>query len=143
MAYTTANKITSKAPEPPDPAVQVVTADVESAEGASESRIDRVLRMAERIVGNLAPPDGEPRSEGYRRAAADAEVAVFEYLWDTKGYVGTARSAAGSSVSYQSNPAVLRIVEDAMGDYATGGGGTAAASVSNVSPEPLWSEPPC
>lgn len=121
MAYTTANKTTSGPADPADPQLQSVTADVEQAQGAPETRIDRVLRMAEGTVKDLAPPPaGQPRPEDYRQAAADAEIAVFEYIWDTRGIVSSQSSLVGSSVSYQSDPQVLKIVSQTMGKYAGG-----------------------
>lgn len=123
MAYTTANRVASVAPDPPDATLQIVTDDVQQAQGAPQGRIDRVLRTAERIVKNLAPPDAEPRSEDYRQAAADTEISIFEYIWETRGIVSSQSSIVGTSVSYQSDPQVLKILRDAMGDYYTGGEG--------------------
>lgn len=119
--------------------------DVAEYAAEPEPRQDRLLRSAHRTVDDVAPPappDG--RTEAYKEAARDAEIAVLEYLLTTQG--GILKSAALSGVDSQtfaSFDVVARLVRGAMGSYAAPGEeaspGSSNATVFNVSPYPLWS----
>ena len=150
MAYTTANNVASVAPDPPDATVVVVTADVEAAQGGPQGRIDRMLRTAEGIVRDLAPPPenvtGE-EAEKYRQTAADGEVAVFEYLWESKPHLER-DTRLDMSATYRRDPdkALQSLVRSVMGRFYVGPRVVPTrdetvepkAVVHNVSPEPLW-----
>jgi hypothetical protein len=149
MAYTTANGVASVAPDPPDASIQVVTDDVEAAQGAPQGRIDRILRTAEGIVRDLAPPpaeDEDPQNE-YPRAAADGEVAVFEYLWESKPHLerGTWLDAS-ATYRRDSDKALQGLVRSVMGRFYVGPRIVPPrdetiepkAVVHNVSDKPLW-----
>lgn len=124
--------------------------DADDPEFGPEVRVGRLVRTASNIVKDLVnepPMEGDPPAwpSDFRVAARDATIGVFWYLWDTKGYIsGTRVSGEGMAVgdNYQSNPQILAIVARTMGTYAKageeGGGEGAAASVHNVTPEPLW-----
>ena len=117
--------------------------DIEDFSDIPEAKQDRYLRQAYRTVARLAPPLS-PGDEAYREAARDAELAVVEYLLTTGG--GTLKSSALSGVStesYAGLDAVQRMVANAMGGYYVGEiakspSDTGAASVFNVSDEPLF-----
>lgn len=116
--YTTANLTTT---------VSAVE-QAESATGFPESRRDRLLRTAERIVAGLAPPPEEESAE-YWQAASDAEIAVFAYMATTDENIISSESLSGISTSYRSyQEAVRPIVSDAMGRYYGAGSNKAYIS---------------
>lgn len=91
------------------------------AQGQPEVKVDAVLRDAERILRRLAPPpdtDDAGELERYRQAAADCELRLFEYLFETRGYISGQRSIVGSSINFAQSPAVAEIVRQSMGEYA-------------------------
>ncbi len=98
----------------------------DGAEGGNARTLEVTLRTASKIVVNRseAPaPDaaGNPSPElpDYEEAAADAELMVARYLWDTDaGQMAGRRSVVGSSITYQKDPAVLSLISQAMGPYA-------------------------
>lgn len=98
----------------------------DGARGGNGNTLRVTLRTASRIVANTseAPePDAEgnpsPEVADYEEAAADAELLVARYIWDTDaGQMAGRRSIVGSSVTWQKDPAVLSLISQAMGPYA-------------------------
>lgn len=88
--------------------------------------LEVTLRTASRIVANRSEPpapaeDGTPSPEfpDFEEAAADAELMVARYVWDTDaGQKAGRRSIVGTSVTYQKDPAVLSLIAEALGPYA-------------------------
>lgn len=113
MAYTTANSVTT------DPASGVGLVKVQdyddSFAGASQVRLDTLLRRAERRVKDIAPPAGTPTDE-YRAAARDAELLAFDYLFKNPGYLES-HSVLDESVSYAKGDALTRIISETMGGF--------------------------
>lgn len=111
MAYTTINGTTET----------MAAGFYPGAQGQPEILVDTTLRLAERVVKNLAPtPDEDPIPTDYTTGASDAELFVFRYIFRTEGYIGGQRSLVGSSITYSSDPKVLELVRQAMGDYVGG-----------------------
>ena len=115
----------------------------DGAQGGNPITLERTLRVASRIVrnGSIAPePDAEgndsPNLPDYLEAANDAELMVARWIWDTDGGATSSESSVvNTSKSYQSNPKVLELIGDAMGEYAkpkeeAGGGDSGIARVS-------------
>ena len=133
MAYETANGTTT----------QSATDYCEAAKGAAAVRADAVLRRAERVVRSLAPSPSTPPDDEYKRAAADAELAAFEHLWQRPSYLKREDWLDGSA-TYADEGALAGVVRDAMGRYyagedeASGESGAGGAAVFNVSDEPLF-----
>jgi hypothetical protein len=133
VAYQTANGV----------ATQNATDYFEKARGSAEVRLDAVLRRAERVVRSLAPSPSTPPDDEYKAAAADAELAVFEHLWQRPSYLKREDWLDGSA-TYTDDGALEGVVRDAMGGYyigedtPSGGNGDGKAAVFNVSDEPLF-----
>lgn len=132
MAHTTANGATT----------QNAIAYCEAAKGAAEVRVDAVLRRAERIVRSLAPSPSTPPDDEYKQAARDAELAVFEHLWQRPSYLKR-QDWLDASATYADDGALQGVVRDAMGGYYLGEVDSLAsndgkAAVFNVSDEPLF-----
>jgi hypothetical protein len=135
MAYTSANGTTTDAAATGD--VVLVMDYFPGAQGAPQTRLDVLLRRAERVVRDLAPsPD--PATTEYRAAARDAELAVFEFLFSRPSYLQQ-HKVIDESVTYADEQALEQLVRDAMPGYYAGSlGSEGAASVHNLRPEPLW-----
>lgn len=70
----------------------------------------------------------------YALKARRAELMVFAWLWDTRGYKPSRTGAVGSE-SYTIDPTQVReIVKGAMGDYYTGGGTIKSATITSAFP---------
>lgn len=71
---------------------------------------------------------------GYNLRARDTVIAVFEWLWKTRGFKPS-RSAVVGSESYVTDfSAVKAIVREGMGHYYTGGGRTSPALIPTSIP---------
>lgn len=107
MAYTTRNGITTA----------VATAYHESAANGSASKLDLVLRRAEREVARLAPdPVGDAE---YTGRAKDAELVVFEMLYEMPDYLKS-ESFAGVSVALKDRNAIAEAIYEIMASYYKG-----------------------
>lgn len=114
------------------------------ASKGSPERLDAILRRAERLVRDLAPPP-DPVGNEYPPTAADAELAVFEFLWERKSYVERDDVMQASAV-YADHKALENLVRDSMGRFYVGPREIPpnspetrrGSSLHNVSPEPLW-----
>ena len=133
MAYETSNGTTT----------QNAMDYCEAAKGAATVRVDAVLRRAERTVRSLAPPPSTPSDVQYKASAADAELAVFEHLWQRPSYLKREDWLDGSA-TYADDGALAGLVRDAMGGYyagedaPSGSSNDGKAAVFNVSDEPLF-----
>ncbi len=133
MAYATAEEAQAFHP--------AAEGEYERAEILIEVAGDIVRGAAPPYPTGTTPPEGETEPPGYADKATRAELLVFAWLWDTRGYLSSSSSLVGSSISYQSNPTVLEIVRNTMPEYAAThdtDATAAAATVHNVCPEPLW-----
>ena len=123
--YTTENGVTSDA-SLADATLVKVTDYHPSSAGASQARLDSLLRRAERLIRGSAPPPS-PVPTAYREAARDTELAVFEYLYERPSYADS-ESAGGVSVTYSggrvgnSDGGTAAIIRDGMGAYVKGRG---------------------
>lgn len=114
------------------------------ASNAPETRVDTVLRRAERLVRDLAPPP-EPVDNEYKPTAADAELAVFEYLYESMPHVER-KQELDATVVYRDPAGVEDVVRREMSRYYVGPRvippntpeTRRGSSLHNVSPEPLW-----
>lgn len=137
MAYTTANGVTDAQAVEYHEAARVPG-------GGSALRLETTLRRAERIVAELAPPP-EPADAEYTAVAADAELAVFEWLWETAAYLER-NEVLDSRVVYRDPRALEDLVRREMGGYYVGprevapreAKDVASTVLTNVSDEPLW-----
>ena len=135
MAHETANGVT----------VANATEYHAPAKGGSMRRLDAILRRSERLVCDLAPPDGETASREYTETAADAELAVFEHLWERPSYADK-DDVMQASTTFADRKALEDLVRDSMGRFYVGPRvvppntpETRARSVlTNVSEAPLW-----
>lgn len=132
MPYETANTTTT----------QNAIDYCEAAKGAAGVRVDAMLRRAERVVRSLAPSLQTPPDAEYKSFAADAELAVFEHLWQRPSYLKREDWLDGSA-TYSDDDALAGVVRDAMGSYYVGedeayGGSDGRAAVFNVSDAPLF-----
>jgi hypothetical protein len=74
------------------------------------------LGVASRLVaGKVDAPD--PVTNDFITAARDAELLVFRYIWRTEAFKTGERSVVGSSISYDRDPQVLKIVHDNLGEW--------------------------
>lgn len=113
------------------------------AAGTPEARIDSVLRRAERIVRDLAPPPDTLDSK-YSAVAADTELAVFEYLLETSPHAEREQTL-DRMVVYRGD-GLEQLVRQSMGSYYVGprvvppnaDPPAPPAKLTNVSPDPLW-----
>jgi hypothetical protein len=135
--HVTANKVTASQAVDYHPGLKDV------ASGPA-SRVDSVLRRAERLVRDLAPPP-DPLDEEYKPAAADAELAVFEFLFSNPAHLESDQLSDARS-TYRRLESVEQIVRQAMGRYYVGpreippnaDPPRPGARLTNVSDEPLW-----
>jgi hypothetical protein len=78
------------------------------------------MRNAARLVQRFAPvPDPEPAD--YAEMAADAELEVGRYLFNSQGGSISSLGAEGMSLSLTNLTAVKSIIAQAMGGYSTVG----------------------
>lgn len=114
MAYTTASGVTT------DPNVTGDVVKVQDYDGAftglPQTRLDVLLRRAERRVKEVAPPPS-PVAGAYLAAARDAELVAFEFLFRRPDYVES-HSVTGESITYSRGDVLTRTIAEAMGDYA-------------------------
>lgn len=89
--------------------------------GANERRAQVALNTAGRIVEGVAPvPEDAMKLADYEGRAVDAELQIADWLVTTKGFLSSTSAPAGlGGKSYANDPAVLSMVSDAMGQYAT------------------------
>lgn len=137
MAYTTNNGITETQAADYHP-------DLTDVASGPASRVDSVLRRAERLVADLAPPP-DPLDTEYPKAAADAELAVFEFLFSNRAHLESDQ-LSDARETYRRPESVEEIVRQAMGRYYVGprfvpdrnDPPAPKAKLSNVSEGPLW-----
>lgn len=143
MAYTTANGTTTDAAATGD--TVVVMNYYQGAAGAPETRLDGILRRAERRVADLAPPP-DPKTDRYTRMARDTELAVFEFLFEHRPHLEK-EGQLDANATYRDEKALLNLIRAEMGEFYVGlrevQPRTEAlpgpkAVVRNVSDEPLW-----
>jgi hypothetical protein len=84
-----------------------------SAGQLPESKQDAVLRRAERTVREVAPPAS---GDEYRRAAADAELAAFEFLAENPDYLKN-YSVLDESTSLAGRGELVEMVAQMMGSF--------------------------
>lgn len=134
MAHTTENGVT----------VERATSYHAPAANGSPERLDTILRRAERLVRDLAPPS-DPVDNEYKSTAADAELAVFEFLWESPAHID--RETVLDATTYnRGQGALLELVRNAMGRFYIGpreippnaSDDRPPSVVHNVSPDPLW-----
>lgn len=89
--------------------------------------LDVPMRNAARLVRKFAPPP-DPVTDDYATAAADAELEVGRYLFNSLGGSVSSLSSEGQSLSLTNMSAVLSIISGTMGEFYTGG----AAGVAYV-----------
>jgi len=134
MAHTTQNGVTTAH----------ATEYHAPAKRAPERRLDAILRRSERLVRDLAPPPS-PTDGEYGQTAADAELAVFEHMWERASYVDK-DGVMQASTTYADRKALEDLVRDSMGRFYVGPRvippntpeTPAPAVVTNVSEDPLW-----
>lgn len=100
----------------------------------SSLRVRTILNLAERGVSQLAPAptQGEEETEEAYAArvsdhadkAHDAALLVFEYLWQTRGYVAD-EAVMSRKITYVTNGTVQGIVMQTMPEYVVAGTGRA------------------
>ncbi len=79
------------------------------------------MGIAADLVQHYAPaPD--PVTTDYEDRAVRAELEIGRYLFNTQGgAMSGASPGGGMTVSYNSDPAIFRIIRRAMGSYASAG----------------------
>lgn len=94
----------------------------DGAQGGNQVTLEVTLDVCSDLVADLAPrPEVDEAGNlptDYVRRARNAEKMLARHLFDTKGFVSSQSSLVGSSISYQNDPAVLKIIRDSMGEYA-------------------------
>lgn len=91
-----------------------------AGDDAGNIELQVVMRRAAALVQQYAPvPDPEPSD--YARMAADAELEVGRYLWDTDSGSVTSQSLPSGSTSFADTGYIKRTVRDLMGIYYTAG----------------------
>lgn len=142
MAYTTANNVTTNG-EAID--AVLVTDYYGGAVSAPGVRQDGILRRAERRIAEVAPPP-DPKTQVYTSRAADTELAVFEFLFESRPYLERENQLDASAV-YAGDRALLDLIRAEMGEFYVGPREVvprteakpgAKTMLHNVSPEPLW-----
>lgn len=118
----------------------------QDAHGEPEIRVASVLRRAERLVADLAPPSANAtKPTDYAPMAADAELAVFVHLWETESHLERDEIMDRRKV-YRDQAAVEELVRQSMGSYYVGpreippnaDPPRPRTRLSNISPDPLW-----
>lgn len=79
------------------------------------------MRNAARLVQRFAPAPDDPVPADYANRAADAELEVGRYLFNSLGGSVSSLGTEGQSLSLTNLSAVMSIVSGTMGDYYTGG----------------------
>lgn len=92
----------------------------DAAEGGNPTTIRRTLELAsDTVAGMIEPPTDESQRPDFVRRLRNAELFVARWIWDTDaGATSSKASLVGSSISYQSNPAVQGLVASSMGPFA-------------------------
>lgn len=89
----------------------------------SEVKADALLRDAERVVADIAPPPASVDAD-YTQAASDSELRVFEILATEKHRIKS-ESVDSISVSYADSSAdIYNIVRDTMAQWLPAGAST-------------------
>jgi len=97
-----------------------IKADADDDTRGPDARIGRVVRMASNIVKGVAAPPAEDADDRpvFMQAAKDATIALFWYLWDTRGYKQSQRSVTAADVHWYGDPQILKLIGPALGpDY--------------------------
>ena len=138
MAHTTANGVKNTD----------VVAYHEDANGAPAARVDAVLRRAERGVRDLTVRP-VPEGDEYKKRAADAELAAFEYIFEYRPYLKREKlSDAELTYVDTESGGLVGLIRGELGPFFSApeqadapGAASGSATVRNVSPEPLWGDP--
>lgn len=102
--------------------------------GVNSTELDVTMRQAAREVQRYAPVPS-PVPSDYTRMAADAELDVGRYLWNTEGGAVTSSSLSGAgSVTYVSRAHIRNLVKNSMAVYY-GAGATSTSVVSSFAEE--------
>lgn len=81
----------------------------------STTRDDDLLNLAADTVAHYAPPDTDPPSAEYIVKAKRAERMVFRYLDSTDGGIVQSKTLVGAGgTTYASDPAIMRMIANAM-----------------------------
>ena len=110
-----------------------VQADREDDTMGPEARGKRTVRLASNIVKSMVKePDDVETNTKFLQDAKDATIAVFDYLWDTRGFVQSRRSVTAADIHFYGDPQILKLVGPIMGEYFTGGGSNRAGFIRLV-----------